>query len=224
MSRWPGNYGINFTPWNVRLGAGGCPYGSPPPDYDYYQPSVTRLLARRFPEVQLTFAAKQEYADGDTVKFNAVRIGEFAYDSFVESMGRRYQPLTFEFDVAGDGVAAGHIAVDIVAAVTAVQVRDAFLIAASALANPTVFFAAGAGAMLRVIGKRSLHTADNFSGTGMNAPKTHLHWVRTSIPIVPPLANLGGRGAIMAPQYGGIGGPTGLVNEGRFLFGNHDVT
>ncbi len=224
MSRWPGNYGINITPWSPRVGMGGCPYGCPPPDYDYYQNSVTRLLARRFPELQFTFAAKQFYADGDTVAFNAVRIGESAYGSFVESRGRRYQKLDFEFDVAGDGVAAPHIAVDIVAAVTAVEVRDAFLAAAVALQNPTVDFVAGAGAMIRIIGKRSLHCADNCSGTGLDPTKTVLHWVRTSIPIVPPLATLGGRGLIMAPMYGGVGGVSGLLGEGALLYGNHRTT
>jgi hypothetical protein len=173
--------------------------------------------------VQLTFAAKQFYVDGDIVSFYQQRIGESCYGTFNESAGFRAQLLKFEFDVAGDGVAPGNIAVNISAAVTDVEVRNAFYTAAYGLGSPILFFAAGAGAMMRIVGKRTQHCADSFGGTGMAPTKTTLHWVRTSTPTTPPLANLGGRGIIMAPMDRRQGA-VDRIHEGELLYGNHDIT
>ena len=225
MSKWPGNYGVNLPPWSVRTGAGGCPYGTAPPDYDFYQPSVTRLLYRRFNETQLTFAAKQFYLDGETIIMNATRIGESCYGHFVESAGVRSQLLTFEVDVNGTGVTPGNIAVNIFAAVTDVDVRDAFYLAAYALGNPILFFAAGTGAVLRIIGKRTHYAPDWFGGTAFGANQTTQTIIRGSACLSPPLANLGGRGAIMAPMNRIMtGSPGQMFREGSLLYGNHKIT
>lgn len=223
MSRWPkSGYAINNAPPSSGNTPGGCPYGTVPPDYDFYYFSGTRQLGRRFPECRLTFAAKGDYADNETLLFNAERYGESCYGDLVGTAGARVHRYRFAFDTAGDGVPVGYRQLDISGATTAADVAAIFAASFNALSDPILECIDMLDGNVRLIGKRPLHQANSFSGSGYGVGKTTMQWVRTLNVGCPPLASLGGRGAIMAPRDRQDG--IGWQHEGELLFGNFQIT
>jgi hypothetical protein len=154
--------------------------------------------------------------------FNEERYGESCFGDLGRTAGARVHRLRFAFDTAGDGVPAGYTAVDISGAVGAAEVAAIFVAAFNALGSPILECKDMLDGKVQLIGKRPLHQANSFAGSGYAVGKTMLQWVRTLDVGCPPIANLGGRGAIMAPRDRQDG--IGWQHEGDLLFGNFQIT
>lgn len=132
MSRMPTTYSYRLS--GVARHSG-CFYMTPPTEYHRYgyrghrTPNVrTGAVAEKFhAELPIVCAAKADYVDGDTTGIVMVMC-EGNGPNGGGSSGRSVS-ATFEYDVAGDGVTPGNVAVDISGATTAAEVAVILLAA-----------------------------------------------------------------------------------------------
>lgn len=226
MARWAVNYGVNLEPQYRRLSVGGCPYGSVPPTYAYYNYASRRQLSRRFCLTEVTFGPENQFTeDGGRLSMYLKRYGESCYGTFLESAGVRVYPLTFEVGVSEGYVPVipGAILVDLFGLTTAEEVRDAWYDAMAAIPISFVYRRKVDTDIIALWGVNQASCADDLVVIGYPTTAIDIATRRTMDVGCPPLAAIGGGGAIMAPMDRRDSGPATFNSGGELLFGNHQI-